>query len=123
MLIRSLPFWFLVSLICASLYVLLFYAIKYRKRKRELSGLLTIIAIIETVSIVGCFMSYFNYIVNDISTTILIVNSIVLVFSVMGFCIYNIIREKDLIRKRLFMAGFIIIFISVTFFLFIFVTR
>ena len=68
-------------------------------------------------------MSYFNYIVNDISTTILIVNSIVLVFSVMGFCIYNIIREKDLIRKRLFMAGFIIIFISVTFFLFIFVTR
>jgi len=85
--------------------------------------LLTIIAIIETVSIVVCFMSYFNYIVNDISTTILIVNSIVLVFSVMGFCIYNIIREKDLIRKRLFMAGFIIIFISVTFFLFIFVTR
>lgn len=85
--------------------------------------MLTIIAIIETVSIVVCFMSYFNYIVNDISTTILIVNSIVLVFSVMGFCIYNIIREKDLIRKRLFMAGFIIIFISVTFFLFIFVTR
>ena len=85
--------------------------------------MLTIIAIIETVSIGVCFMSYFNYIVNDISTTILIVNSIVLVFSVMGFCIYNIIREKDLIRKRLFMAGFIIIFISVTFFLFIFVTR
>ena len=85
--------------------------------------MLTIIAIIETVSIVVCFMSYFNYIVNDISTTILIVNSIVLVFSVMGFCIYNIIREKDLIRKRLFMAGFIIIFISVTCFLFIFVTR
>ena len=85
--------------------------------------MLTIIAIIETVSIVVYFMSYFNYIVNDISTTILIVNSIVLVFFVMGFCIYNIIREKDLIRKRLFMAGFIIIFISVTFFLFIFVTR
>ena len=76
---------------------------------------------LEIISTAAYFISYFNR--RDrfdiISRWILIFDVIILVLSLIGFCIYSIKKEKNAVKKRLFVIGFSIIMICVILFLFI----